>query len=433
MKWKIALIVVVLVCNCYQNSTSDDWPMFQHDPQHTGFSPEPITVPLKELWKHETYGHIESEIAFDAGYEGIYTKCIISEERIYILLHPATIFSLDLNIGTLLWSIQTDKTDTVWWSFPAVSEKKIFASLGNGIICLDSGTGDTVWEHEVKSIEFMSSPIVHDKYVYVGSGETGADISSPIWNQAKKIYCFHADTGGLIWEFESDYIVNTSPVYWDGHIFINGGNRTVYSLDAHTGQLIWKRELEKSLTSSVSTDGERLFVGDCAGMVSCLELETGKILWRVDCRDSIYGTPAVAYGNMYIGTLGGTVYCVDSEYGDLIWTIETGSSIMASPVITDGKVIFGTEDGELYVADSESGNILDFHDLGGSGICALAVSTQTLVVGQENGRITLFSGSSQWSIPIVVVITTVVVLLSGVFAYHRMRKRKKNFKNESMM
>lgn len=426
MKYILAFIILSLITiGCYTTGygvtrLDDDWPMFMHDVHHTGYSPSRITMPLKETWSHEKYGKIEPIIAFNPDYEGIYTQFVISEEKIYILLYPGTIFSLDLNNGSVSWNIQTDESDTVWWSFPAVADQRVFASVGNKIVCLDSDTGNLVWEYEVKFIEFMSSPIVHDKYVYVGSGETGADISSSIWNDAKKIRCLHADTGELRWEFESDFITTTSPAFFNGRIFINGGNKTVYSLDAQTGQLIWKSELENSLTSSISTDGERLFIGDCTGILSCLELETGDILWMLDCGDYIYGTPAVSNNNVYIGTLDGIFYCVDSEHGKSVWTIETGSRIIVSPALADGKVFFGTEDGELYVADSKSGKILDFHDLGDGRICALAISRQKLLLGQENGRIVCFEGSSRYTYLIFMVI--IVVLLSGILAYHRMKR-----------
>jgi hypothetical protein len=46
----------------------------------------------------------------------------------YYSIQPI-IFSLDSNNGSVLWSIQTDDSDTIWWSFPAVADQRVFAIL----------------------------------------------------------------------------------------------------------------------------------------------------------------------------------------------------------------------------------------------------------------------------------------------------------------
>ena len=129
MRWRIALVMAVLVYNTVQTSSTDDWLIFMHDAHHSGYSPSRMTVPLEGVWRHEKYGQIEPVMAFDPDYEGIYTQFVIFEEKIYVLLYPATIFSLDLNNGSVLWSIQTDDSDTIWWSFPAVADQRVFAIL----------------------------------------------------------------------------------------------------------------------------------------------------------------------------------------------------------------------------------------------------------------------------------------------------------------
>ncbi|NIA11931.1 MAG: hypothetical protein GWP10_19955 [Nitrospiraceae bacterium] len=54
------LVVLVLLSG---TAASADWPMFGHDPQHTGVSGKSVKPPLELLWKYETdgYGAIQNE------------------------------------------------------------------------------------------------------------------------------------------------------------------------------------------------------------------------------------------------------------------------------------------------------------------------------------------------------------------------------------
>ena len=105
MRYSIVVIVMCWLIGCVGVEYDEDWPTYMHDVQHTGYSPSRILTPLKELWRHEKYGIDELEIPFDPDYKGSYTRFVISDEKILVLLHPSMIFSLDIKSGSLLWSV----------------------------------------------------------------------------------------------------------------------------------------------------------------------------------------------------------------------------------------------------------------------------------------------------------------------------------------
>ena len=220
MRYTIVIIVLCCLIGCFKAESDEDWPMYMHDIQHTGYSPSRMLTPLKELWRHEKYG-LDELIPFDPDYEGSYTRFVILNEKIYVLLHPSMIFSLDMNSGSLLWSIQLDEVDTIWWSFPAAKDDRMYASVSNRILCLDSDTGNVLWNHETLSL-IISSPVIVNNHVYVGGGEPGSsplksdekiDLYERALNQARRVLCLHADTGDIVWEFYANDIVDSSPGY----------------------------------------------------------------------------------------------------------------------------------------------------------------------------------------------------------------------------
>ncbi|MBU7019087.1 MAG: PQQ-binding-like beta-propeller repeat protein [Theionarchaea archaeon] len=418
---KCSIIVFLAVCwliGCVEAEYDEDWPMYMHDVQHTGYSPSRMQTPLKELWRHEKYGIDELRIPFDPDYKGSYTRFVISDEKVLVLLHPSMIFSLDVKRGSLLWSVQPDELDTLLWSFPAATDDRMYAGMSNKILCLDSDTGDVLWSHETANLNFMSSPVIINNYVFVGGGEPGGspftasektiELYERALNQARRVLCLHADTGEIVWEFYADDFTEFAPAYFNDRIFVNAG-RNVYCLNADTGALIWGKRITWTSSSSLSLDGKRIFVGTFDGVI-CLDIETGDLMWTFSSdRIHYLETPAVAHDKVYVGGLNGVFYCLDACSGELVWEIETESRIISSAVIGDENVIFGTEEGTLYIVNAQSGEIIENHELG-NGITTLALSKGRLIVGQENGRIICFGNpSNHWYLFVVFMVITGIV------------------------
>jgi outer membrane protein assembly factor BamB len=395
LKWSSIVIVTCLLCSCITARGTDDWPMFQHDPQHSGFSPSSVPLSLKERWVHEEYGKDQMDF-------------VISGKRLFVA-RWSTLSALDIDDGSVLWSFGGEsRPDLGLRSFPAVADNRVYMSAFQEILCLDAGTGRILWNHEVRFLDFTSSPISIGEHVIIGGGTTQTPFHYSQENVraleyalkcAKRLLCLNARTGEVLWEFYAADIADATPAYFNGRIYINDGFRNIYCLDEHTGDLVWERKIEQMTCSSLSLNGKRIFVGTSEGMV-CLKLETGDILWKFNC-DWTSETPAVAYGKVFSGSFDGIFYCLNAEDGELVWEIETGSGIsepkgrISCPaIVADGKVAFGTGNGVLYIVDAKSGKIHESVDLGESSISALALSDGKLFIGQDNGKITCFEGSA---------------------------------------
>jgi outer membrane protein assembly factor BamB len=395
---KIPIALVILVVYCSVTADVNDWPMFQHDPQHSGYSPSTMPASLRKVWAYEEYSTV-----------GRYF--IISEGKVFVAQN-FSLSALDSNDGSVLWSIETPGK-RILWSFPAVKNNKIYMSATEAVFCFDTTTGEVLWTYEVERVDLFSSPLIVEDHIIVGSG--GQPWEPEAFENARKILCLNVESGEIVWYFKTKSMTTKSPAYFYGRVYINDGSGTIYCLDEQTGELLWERKIESGTNSSLSLDGERIFVGSHTG-VACLDIETGELLWNFDCGEMIFYTPTVAYNKVFFGSPQGIFYCLDTESGNLVWKIETGTVISCLAVAASGKVAFGTGNGMLYMVDAESGESIESLNLGENGITALALSDGNLFVGQDNGKITCFEGLPSKKLILVLMIAVVMV---SVLIWHQ--------------
>jgi len=73
----------------------------------------------------------------------------------------------------------------------------------------------------------LSSPVIYNGAVYVGSGDS-------------TIYAIEAKTGKKIWAYKTNGIVHASPVIRDNVVYTGSFDGSMYALDSRNGNLIWK-------------------------------------------------------------------------------------------------------------------------------------------------------------------------------------------------
>ena len=157
----------------------------------------------------------------------------------------------------------------------------------------------------------MSTPVVHDGVVLVGSGHDGFlkpnDARSQIWGRPEgdDLYAFSTHDGSLLWKMHTPGQDMPSAVIAGGDtaIFANG-DLHAYAVDLKTGHKRWAVELPgvATMASGVMHDGKVVFSTCRNAPYMCetraLDVRTGKTLWT-----NSYGgsdcTPAVADGLVF--------------------------------------------------------------------------------------------------------------------------------------
>jgi outer membrane protein assembly factor BamB len=362
------------------------WPMFHHDPAHTGVAdPGPAPTKLGLKWKFNANGPIVSSPS-------------IAYNRVYFGSYDHNLYCVDAETGNLIWRYETG------WrirSSPAVVDGKVYLGPDDGsVYCLDADTGTLIWKSTfhteiLKTViqpiaQIRSSPAVVDGRVYVGSLNS-------------RVYCLDAETGSMIWKFKTGDRVVSSPAVLNGKVYVGSTDHHVYALDAENGGFLWKfdntLDNPRPSPSRSEVDASPCVVGDVvyifgnAGYWYALEAETGTVKWKHFI--NLYrGTTGVTQ-SLPIGTVtyaNGKVYfvdrnqatCVNAETGKTIWTSSVYFISYSSPAYADRKIYIGGEAYTVYCFDSETGKKLSSYVTESFIQSSCAIAYEKVYVGSRD-------------------------------------------------
>jgi len=229
---------------------ANDWNMFRHDAQHTGYSTSTAPETNNILWNYTTGNKIVSSPA-------------VVDDRVYITSMDNKVYCLNGSTGDFIWSFSS--ANTLATSSVAVYGNRVYVGTGYRVYCLNATTGSHIWNQSGISPNFCS-PTVADNKVYIGS-EMG------------KIYCMNALTGEHIWNYsmETPYNMYSTPSCYDGNIYTGSPEGKIYCLDATTGSHIWNYTTGSIVVSSPTVANSYIYVGSYDHNVYCLDASTGVI------------------------------------------------------------------------------------------------------------------------------------------------------------
>lgn len=169
-------------------------------------------------------------------------------------------------------------------------------------------------------------------------------------------------TDNILWTFETDSYIASSPAVVDGVVYIGSDDYTLYAIDAETGNLKWKYRARNTTSptrvhSSPTVADGKVFM--CAyDTIYAVDKNAGTLLWTYKTGDSIESSPVVSYGKVFVTMWNKGIVALDAISGNLLWSYETaGGGYRCSPATADGKVYVGLS-GYLYALNAENGSIV---------------------------------------------------------------------------
>jgi len=272
-------------------------------------------------------------------------------------------------------------------SSPAVDEERIYVGLDTGfLIALDRETGDTVWKYKTRQSRngIHGSPAIdpESNVVYIGAYDG--------W-----LYAVNKYLGTLIWEIKLGDYIGSSPVVYNGTVYIGVEMKTpagyLVGVDTGSGREVYRSEMFQDHPHSTPTiDPETgcILIGSNDSYLYCYWFGNQSERWRFKTGYDIKSTVAVAEGIAYVTSGDSSIYALNITTGQIKWVYSTSQVSMSSPTIdvSGGMVFFGTHAGTLYALDRESGRYVWSFQTGDriTSSPTLVESTKTLVVGYEN-------------------------------------------------
>lgn len=383
------LTLVLMAAGCL------NWPMFRHDPRHTGdnqFNTASVRGVLK--WK----------LAFPKGCTIVSSPAVDGNDRIYVGAVCGTrpsqtggFCAINPN-GKSAWC-SVNLQGWPLYSSPAIGSAVYvggFDSGTAGLVALNRNNGNVLWN-------FPSAVIISPPTLSLALSSVTGSIETTIYAGSfdGKLYAVHTD-GTEKWHYDIGgpdmaALVNTSPaVATDGTIYA-GFSSPALAGSVPTGGLVavnpngspkWFYGPIGGVDSSPSVGGDgTIYFGSYDQFFRAVK-PNGTAKWSLANVGEVVSSPGFAPGGgvIYFGSRDHRLWAIDPN-ALLKWVFTTGGSVDSSPAIgNDGIIFVGSSDHYLYAINPDG--TLRWKFLTGGAIQsspAIGVTGTTIYVGSGDG------------------------------------------------
>jgi len=183
-----------------------------------------------------------------------------------------------------------------------------------------------------------------------------------VGNTDGKLYALDAINGKLLWSYQTNGAIISSPVLYKGNIYFGNGDRYVYAINAKSGSLSWSYRADHPVEASPTVKNDVLYIS-CAqsnvskGYTFALDALTGNLKWR--SQDILYGplSPTVGTEAVYTNAWASSIHALDINTGTTIWVDNSGGA-RARPAFKDGVLYGGGEYSNMFAIDALTGNAI---------------------------------------------------------------------------
>jgi hypothetical protein len=193
--------------------TDADWPQYQHDARHSGFTTEEVHPPYKVAWKH----------CFLPDRVARRVQAIIYAHRVFVGTQHGDVYCFDADTGEALWKYEA--AGSIQHSAGCADGIVFFGSLDGCVYALDCRSGERVWNTQTDG-PFTVAPLLAEGKVLMG-------------NHRGTFLALDQKTGEVEWQHEIDAPILNTAAYDAGKVLFGGEDVKVYALDAETGEQLW--------------------------------------------------------------------------------------------------------------------------------------------------------------------------------------------------
>lgn len=310
----------------------------------------------KEIWRFKTKGeHWYSEVGMwgmkpsdllmaDLWDFYLSTPVIYLDNKVSLLIFGSSdgnMYAVDAKKGTLKWNFQTK---AAIHSTPVLEKSTVYFGGWDGIFyALDCKTGKEKWKFstEIKTgfTGIQASATVSDGIVYFG---------------ARDPYFFALDskTGKLIWKYnaENSWILS-SAVIKDNTVYVGTSDTyALLALDAKTGEEKYRFKGNGYVYSSPAIAGNTVFFGDFSGNFFSLNLLSKKEFKVTPTENRNKYAKTILNNDLldFSHAAKATDLSIYAENQRVMNEFYKLGPIVSSPFISNNVIFYGSADGYLY-------------------------------------------------------------------------------------
>lgn len=268
----------------------------------------------------------QSKWQYHVGFS-IESPAMVHKGILYFGSNDGKITAIDARTGEHKWHYQTLGNVSTRGVF--YNNTVIFGSSDGGVYALDT-LGELRWKYTMGDMANQSSPAVHNGVVFIGSRDGN-------------LYGINANNGLLKWKFsDGPYSMEmSSPVVYDNKVYIGSWYDvsdfskpgSLYAIDEETGALVWKKLDNIGIGADPYIHNDKLYISPDDAKFYALHAQTGETLWSKTIAPN--GARAAAgNGTVYVGGGGSwNFYAFDEETGAEKWKLPTPDGMNTSDAL----------------------------------------------------------------------------------------------------
>ncbi len=374
------------IANQTGSQQPDNWSMYRHDLQGSGFSSS--AAPSGNLiWQFFTGPSNSSALALA---DRLRASPTIVDGVVYFGSNSSYFYALNATNGSTIWQVNVGCNVE---SSAAVVNNVVYVGIlwdgHNGYVnALNAKTGALIWRFATNS-GIESSPAVNAGVVYIGS-------------YSGYVYALNASNGVLLWSYLTGGSTFSSPAIVGGIVYIGSNDGKLYALNANNGAPIWSFQTGDPIYSSPAVVNNAVYFNTDNGTVYALRANDGSKIWQatIGMGDHADDSPAVANGIVYVGARNG-YYALNASNGYQIWSFTSPYSqreltgyVYSSPAVADGVVYFGSWDGYLFAVGAFDGSLIWSYQTGGFLFSSPTLANGVVYIGSYDGYVYALGGTN---------------------------------------
>jgi len=268
-------------------------------------------------------------------------------ERPVRKINPAVSIELEAVINTALQYNSKDR-------FPTIEDMRdalVGAGRKTGLLgrvptqtsqVLTAQTGEIkpIWVFQCED-EIRSTPLFFNGSIYIGCYDNN-------------LYALNAINGEFQWKYATDGGIVTKPAVFEGNIYFGSEDHRLHVVSARSGKVLWTYYADDHVRSSPRIAENHAFFGSDDKYLHAVNLGTGRLSWRFAAAAEIRSSPFVVDELVYFGCESGDFYAVNFR-GEMKWRFSAKRGITSSPWVHENVVYFTSMDSYLYALDAKTG------------------------------------------------------------------------------
>jgi outer membrane protein assembly factor BamB/tRNA A-37 threonylcarbamoyl transferase component Bud32 len=268
-------------------------------------------------------------------------------ERPVRKINPAVSIELEVVINTALQYNSKDRFQTIEDMRDAlIGAGRKTGLLGrvptqsSQILTAQTGTIKPIWAFQCED-EIRSTPLFFNGSIYMGCYDNN-------------LYALNATNGEFQWKYATDGGIVTKPAVFEGNIYFGSEDHRLHVVSARSGKVLWTYFADDHIRSSPRIAENHAFFGSDDKYLHAVNLGTGRLSWRFAAAAEIRSSPFVVDELVYFGCESGDFYAVNFR-GEMKWRFSAKRGITSSPWVQDNVVYFTSMDSYLYALDAKTG------------------------------------------------------------------------------